>query len=139
MKTFRISNKTYSYQDLAPFISSTVKIIIDKESRNNIKDSYSRLKNILSSGQTVYGVNTGFGRLSQIKINESDQIKLQKNLVRSHSAGLGTHLDIGTVRVIILLKVIGYVKGYSGIHPDTIKSLQDVLVRFKRMNGFETL
>ena len=127
MKTFRISNKTYSYQDLAPFISSAVKIIIDKDSRNNIKDSYSRLKNILSSGQTVYGVNTGFGRLSQIKINESDQIKLQKNLVRSHSAGLGTHLDVGTVRVIILLKVIGYVKGYSGIHPDTIKTLQDFL------------
>ena len=86
--------------------SHLVKIIIDKDSRNNIKDSYSRLKNILSSGQTVYGVNTGFGRLSQIKINESDQIKLQKNLVRSHSAGLGTNLDVGTARVIILLKAL---------------------------------
>ena len=52
---------------------------------------------------------------------------MQNNLVRSHSAGLGNHLDIGTVRVIILLKIIGYAKGYSGIHPDTIKSLQDFL------------
>ena len=77
----------------------------------------------MSLGRTIYGVNTGFGRLSQIKIKDSDQSKLQLNLVRSHSAGVGKNLDSGIVRVIMILKVLNYSHGFSGVHPDTVKKL----------------
>ena len=71
--------------------------------------------------------STGFGRLSQIKIKDSDQSRLQLNLVRSHSAGVGDNLDSGIVRVIMALKVLNYSHGYSGVHPDTVKKLVQFL------------
>ena len=93
METFRILDKIYSYQDFTYPLSSPIRIIINKDSKKKIKESYNRLIKILSTGQTVYGVNTGFGQLSQIKIDNSDQKKLQLNLIRSHSAGVGDNLN----------------------------------------------
>ena len=126
MATLRISNKTYSYKDFLPFLYRSVKITIGSNAKKDIKKSYSSLIENISSGRTIYGVNTGFGRLSQIKIKEQDQSKLQLNLVRSHSAGVGKYLDAGIVRIIMALKVLNYSHGYSGVHPDTV----DQLVKF---------
>ena len=123
METLRISDKIYSYQDFSPLLSAPIKILIDSQSKQKIKESYKMLDEILSSGETVYGVNTGFGRLSHIKIDKDDQKKLQLNLVRSHSAGVGNYLDIGIVRVAMVLKLISYSRGYSGVHPDTVSQL----------------
>ena len=106
MATLRISNKTYSYKDFLPFLYRSVKITIGSNAKKDIKKSYSNLIENISSGRTIYGVNTGFGRLSQIKIKEQDQSKLQLNLVRSHSAGVGKYLDAGIVRIIMALKVL---------------------------------
>ena len=123
MATLRISNKTYSYKDFLPFLDGNVKVTIDSNAKKDIKNSYSNLLENLSSGKTIYGVNTGFGRLSQIKIEKQDQSKLQLNLVRSHSAGIGKYLDAGIVRIIMALKVLNYSHGYSGVHPDTVNQL----------------
>ena len=123
METLHISDKTYSYRDFSPLLSAPIKILIDSQSKQKIKESYKMLDEILSSGETVYGVNTGFGRLSHIKINKDDQKKLQLNLVRSHSAGVGNNLDIGIVRVAMVLKLISYSRGYSGVHPDAVSQL----------------
>ena len=123
METLRILDKIYSYQDFAPLLSAPIKILIDNKSKQRIKESYKRLDEIISSGETIYGVNTGFGRLSKIKINKADQKKLQLNLVRSHAAGIGNNLDIGIVRIAMALKLISYARGYSGVHPDTVSQL----------------
>ena len=88
MATLRILNKTYSYKDFLPFLHGSLKVTIDSNAKKYIRNSYYNLLENLSSGKTIYGVNTGFGRLSQIKIKEQDQSKLQLNLVRSHSAGV---------------------------------------------------
>ena len=123
MGTLRILDKIYSYQDFAPLLISPAKITINKDSKKRIRESYNRLTDIISSGQTVYGVNTGFGRLSQIKIDKEDQRKLQLNLIRSHSAGVGDNLDVGIIRVAMALKLLNYSQGYSGVHPDTVSQL----------------
>ena len=68
MATLCISNKIYSYKDFIPFLDGSVKVTIDSNAKKDIKNSYSNLLENLSSGKTIYGVNTGFGRLSQIKI-----------------------------------------------------------------------
>ena len=127
METFRILDKIYSYQDFTPLLSSPIRITINKDSKKKIKESYNRLIKILSTGQTVYGVNTGFGQLSQIKIDNSDQKKLQLNLIRSHSAGVGDNLNVGIIRVAMALKLLNYSKGYSGVHPDTVSQLAKFL------------
>ena len=123
METLRILDKIYSYQDFAPLLISPAKITINKDSKKKIRESYNRLTDIISSGQTVYGVNTGFGRLSQIKIDKEDQRRLQLNLIRSHSAGVGDNLDVGIIRVAMALKLLNYSQGYSGVHPDTVSQL----------------
>ena len=63
----------------------------------------------------IYGVNTGFGNLSNIKIDSKDQKDLQLNLVRSHASGVGNPLELGLIRTVFVLKLLTYVKGYSGI------------------------
>ena len=97
METLRITQSSLSYSDFAPLFSGPILVSIDRESRSRIKRSHERLKDLLSSGQTVYGVNTGFGKLSEITIEPEEQFKLQLNLVRSHSARVGTCHTISKV------------------------------------------
>ncbi len=72
----------------------------------------------------VYGVNTGFGALSETRISSADIRQLQKNLVRSHSTGIGPDLDVAVVRGMMLLRAQVLALGYSGVRP----ALVDVLV-----------
>ena len=72
METLHILDKSYSYQDFTPFLLSPTKIVINKDLKKKIRESYNRLTDIISSGQTIYGVNTGFGQLSQIKLLSLD-------------------------------------------------------------------
>src|SRR4051812_15805012 len=70
---------------------------------------------ILASGRTVYGVNTGFGLLAQTRIADDRLEELQRNLILSHSCGLGEHIAPEVVRLIMALKVIGLGRGHSGV------------------------
>jgi histidine ammonia-lyase len=73
------------------------------------------VERIVASGQTVYGVNTGFGLLAQTRIPTERLQELQRNLVLSHSCGLGEALPDRVVRLTIALKVIGLARGHSGV------------------------
>ena len=108
MSTLRITKKTFTFEDFSPLLNGPLKVVLDQSIPKKVKNSYQQLLKILASGKIVYGVNTGFGKLSNIRIDEADQEKLQLNLVRSHSAGLGGFLDIGIVRVVMALKVLTY-------------------------------
>jgi len=70
---------------------------------------------IVESGRTVYGVNTGFGLLAQTRIPGARLAELQRNLILSHSCGLGDALAPNVVRLIIALKLIGLGRGHSGV------------------------
>ena len=70
---------------------------------------------IVQSGRTVYGVNTGFGLLAQTRIPDERLLDLQRNLVLSHSCGLGEALADRITRLIMVLKVIGLARGHSGV------------------------
>ncbi len=93
----------------------------------HIERSREIVEQALSSGQAIYGVNTGFGRLAQTRI-PNDQLRLlQRNLVLSHAAGVGPLLPDTTVRLIIALKIAGLARGYSGVRPIVIERLLDLL------------
>jgi len=78
---------------------------------------------ILASGRTVYGVNTGFGILAQTRIPAERLAELQTNLILSHSVGLGEPLDPRIVRLILILKVIGLARGHSGVRRELVERL----------------
>src|SRR6476619_8581424 len=65
------------------------------------------VERIVAAGKTVYGINTGFGLLAQTRIPAGKLADLQRNLILSHSCGLGDPLPRGTVRMMILLKLVG--------------------------------
>lgn len=85
------------------------------------------IEDVLTSGKTVYGVNTGFGALSQVSISAEQVDQLQVNLVRSHAAGTGPVLDIPVVRAMMLLRANTLAKGFSGIRPLVVETLVALL------------
>ena len=82
---------------------------------------------IVASGKTVYGINTGFGLLAQTRIPAAQLADLQRNLILSHSCGLGGPLPRNTVRMMIILKLIGLGRGHSGVRREVIDALQALL------------
>ena len=78
-------------------------------------------------GRTVYGVNTGFGDLAQVAIAKRDLSRLQLNLVRSHSVGVGPPFSQDVVRGMMLLRANALAKGYSGVRPSVIDTLLNML------------
>ena len=82
---------------------------------------------IVASGKTVYGINTGFGLLAQTRIPAAQLADLQRNLILSHSCGLGDPLPRNTVRLMIVLKLIGLGRGHSGVRRAVIDALMALL------------
>ena len=82
---------------------------------------------IVASGRTVYGVNTGFGLLAQTRIPDERLGELQRNLILSHSCGLGDALDARVVRLIVALKVIGLGRGHSGVRRLVVERMLTLL------------
>jgi histidine ammonia-lyase len=78
---------------------------------------------ILASGRTVYGVNTGFGLLAQTRIPPDRLEELQRNLILSHSCGLGEPLPGHVVRLAMALKAVGLGRGHSGVRPVVVERL----------------
>ncbi|MGC1461314.1 MAG: histidine ammonia-lyase [Terracidiphilus sp.] len=72
------------------------------------------IEEILAAGETVYGVNTGFGKLSDVRIPHESLAELQTNLVRSHAGGVGQPLSLGEARAMLLLRANVLAKGLSG-------------------------
>jgi histidine ammonia-lyase len=72
----------------------------------------------LSRGETIYGVNTGFGKLAHVRIPPDHLRQLQVNLIRSHAAGVGEPLAVDAVRAMMLLRANVLVRGTSGVRPD---------------------
>ena len=80
-----------------------------------------------SGSEPVYGINTGFGKLANRRIEKNDVDTLQRNLIFSHCAGVGDALDAGTVRLILTLKLISLGRGVSGVRYSTIRSIEQML------------
>ena len=127
MKKINISLGSFSFKDFLPLFQGPVKIMLDKKCKKNIEESNRILVNQIQNGVTIYGVNTGFGDLCNIKIKTDDQFKLQTNLVKSHASGIGKPLSKGIVRSILLLKILTYIKGYSGIRYTLVKTIINFL------------
>jgi histidine ammonia-lyase len=93
----------------------------------DIARSRGLIEQALASGRAIYGVNTGFGKLAQTRIAPEELKLLQRNLVLSHAAGVGTLLGDDVVRLVIALKVASLARGYSGVRPVVVDTLLALL------------
>src|SRR5213075_430083 len=96
---------------------------LDPDCMPRLEHSHAAVQRIVASGKPAYGINTGFGRLSQTRIPTEELAQLQLNIVLSHAAGTGPLLDDPTVRLVLALKVASLAAGYSGVRPDLIQLL----------------
>ena len=87
------------------------------------------IEEIVAREEVVYGVNTGFGKLSDVRIPQGDLRELQLNLVRSHACGIGNPLSIPEVRAMMLLRANVLALGFSGIRFEIVEMLCQMLNR----------
>jgi histidine ammonia-lyase len=100
---------------------------LDDEAMQRVANSAAVIERIVAGGDTVYGVNTGFGLLANTRIPNDKLAELQSNLILSHSAGLGDPLPRHVTRLMVVLKLLGIGRGHSGVRPLVIEALQRLL------------
>ena len=91
--------------------------------RERMKASRAVIERVIQSGATVYGVNTGFGKLAYVRISGEQIEQLQLNLVRSHACGVGPALSETETRAMLLLRANAIAKGFSGVRPVLAETL----------------
>jgi histidine ammonia-lyase len=100
---------------------------LDPASAGVVAESAAAVGRILARGEPVYGINTGFGKLASVRIADDDLAVLQRNIVLSHSAGVGEPMPVPAARLMIALKLASLAQGASGIRPETIALLGAML------------
>lgn len=108
-------------EEVSKLLSQTIELSAEDYKRINSNRAY--LDNKIAGGGTYYGINTGFGSLCNVRIEDDQLQALQENLVTSHSCGFGDEVPAEIVKLMLLLKIRGLAQGFSGIHKDTIERL----------------
>jgi histidine ammonia-lyase len=98
-------------------------IAIGAAARPAVDAASETVAKVLAKGDTVYGVNTGFGLLARTRIDDARLAELQRALVRSHSAGTGPLLDDATVRLVLALKAASLARGFSGVRWEVVERI----------------
>ena len=99
-------------------------VTVSRGARSRVAEGRDLIEALLAAGETVYGVNTGFGKLSDVRIPPEKLAELQINLVRSHAGGVGQPMSEPESRAMLLLRANVLAKGFSGVRP----ALLDLLV-----------
>jgi histidine ammonia-lyase len=94
-----------------------------------IAASAAAVRGIIARGEAVYGVNTGFGKLANVRIEACDLAQLQRNIVLSHAAGVGEPMPVPVTRLMLALKLASLAQGASGVTPTTVALLEAMLAR----------
>ena len=101
--------------------------VLDPSCRAGIAASAAAVSRILAKQVPVYGINTGFGKLATVKIDDNDLEVLQRNIVLSHAAGVGDAMPVSVARLMMALKLTSLAQGASGVRPETVALLEAML------------
>jgi histidine ammonia-lyase len=104
-----------------------VQVKLAKTAREAMQKSRAYIEGRIASGEVMYGVNTGFGAFSSVRISDEQIEDLQRNLIRSHSMGVGTPFSIEQSRAIMFLRANALARGHSGIRPDVVEKILEFL------------
>jgi histidine ammonia-lyase len=104
-------------------------VVLDPAAANRMRASRAVIEHLIEAGTTVYGVTTGFGDLANVRIEPAETAALQRNLVRSHAAGIGPPLADEVVRAMLLLRANALAVGLSGVRAEVAELLVGMLNR----------
>ena len=121
-----ISSEVLTLERLQEIIGQHKKLELSEEARINIQKCREYLDNKMAANETpIYGINTGFGSLCNVKISNENLTQLQENLVKSHACGTGDEVPSEIVKIMLLLKIQSLSYGHSGVQLQTVERLLD--------------
>lgn len=118
-----VDNQMVTLTDLRAAWQESTTVSLGNDARRRVAEANEFIDDVVAHGDQVYGVNTGFGKLAQVRISDDELAHLQENLVRSHAVGVGEDLDDEIVRLIMIIKVIALAEGFSGVRLELVETL----------------
>ncbi len=123
----KLTGEDLNLENVWKVASGETKVALADSARKNIRASRSYIEKRIGKGEVIYGVNTGFGAFSSVRISDEDIVQLQKNLIRSHSAGVGNPFTREQTRAIMALRANALARGHSGIRETVIEKILEFL------------
>jgi histidine ammonia-lyase len=121
--TVVLTGNDLTFAQLQAVTAQHESVTVSTDAIARMKTSRAVVDRLVSSGETAYGINTGFGKLASVRISAEQVRQLQINLVRSHACGVGPALNTTETRAMILLRANALAKGLSGIRPTVVETL----------------
>jgi histidine ammonia-lyase len=119
----QLTGNDLTFEQLYAVALRAEKVSLAPAAVERMKASRAVVDRVVASGETAYGINTGFGKLASVRISTEQVRQLQVNLVRSHACGVGEPLSQAETRAMMLLRANALAKGLSGIRPQTVEAL----------------
>jgi histidine ammonia-lyase len=124
-----LDGRSLSIADVVAVARGNAPVTLDPKALAAVRASRRAVEAAAERGQTIYGVNTGFGKLAHVRIPPDQARQLQLNLIRSHASGVGEPLSQDAVRAMMLLRANVLVRGTSGVRPVLPELLVEMLNR----------
>src|SRR5436189_179937 len=128
-RSVSITGDDLTVEQFAQVVFNYTPVKLHPSARTKMEQSYALVERMAREERPVYGINTGFGKLSDARIDRQQIEELQLNLVRSHACGAGTPLTEAEVRGMMLCRANVLAKGYSGARPSIVTRLLEFLNR----------
>ncbi|GAB5410314.1 MAG: histidine ammonia-lyase [Balneolaceae bacterium] len=123
MSEFNLGIDSLTIKKIVAICNGDIKLKLSEEAKERVIKSAKNVSKIVESGDTVYGINTGFGPLCSTIISKADTTKLQDNLLRSHSVGVGKPIALNIAKTMLILKAHNLSVGFSGIRESTLNRI----------------
>ena len=123
----KINNRPFKLEELRAIYKNNFSVTLSSEVEENIKQSADYIHAVSEDEKSIYGINTGFGVLANVKIDKENLRKLQKNIVLSHAVGVGDYLSKAIVKLVILLKIKTLARGLSGSSIELVHALCELI------------
>jgi histidine ammonia-lyase len=126
--TLRIDGRSLTIEDTSRFArNQDATLSLDEEAVARLAASRRLVEAAISTGNAIYGINTGFGKLANVRVAPDRLNQLQLNLIRSHAAGVGNPLPADIVRAAMLLRANVLLRPTSGVRPDLVLALVQMI------------
>lgn len=127
VNTIMLDGESLTIEQVVAVARRGAKVAIHPKAAERVKESRAAVDEFLKQGRVIYGVTTGFGKFADTTIPREDILTLQRNLILSHSAAVGTPFEDEIVRAVMLLRANALCKGFSGIRLEVVEALVALL------------
>jgi histidine ammonia-lyase len=129
MESLKLGARALTLEDIRDVALYNRKVELSLAAVKRIEKAHKFLRSKVESGDTFYGINTGFGLLSNVRIQDADLETLQYNLIRSHAVGVGNYISDAQSRAMLLLRASNLAIGNSGV---SLKLIEQILALLNR-------